>query len=79
MQQSLELSKNINFDEGIGEAAGWMAYLYEQEGKIQQAIDYYNMALSIAKRTGSETGEAVIYGNLAAIYKDQGKIELALS
>lgn len=78
-ERSFQLAKQIKYDEGIGEAAGWLAYLSEQLGQIDKAIDYYQQALIVAKRTKGKKSEATIYGNLAAIYKDQGKIEEALT
>jgi adenylate cyclase len=77
-EASLSLARKINSEEGIGEALGWLAYLHEQQGNIDKALDFYQQSLVIAKSTGSKKSEANIYSNIAAIYKDQGRIEEAL-
>src|SRR4030095_939581 len=38
--QALELSEKINFENGIGSSLGWLAFLYEQQGQINKAIEY---------------------------------------
>ncbi|SCY67649.1 tetratricopeptide repeat protein [Flavobacterium caeni] len=76
--QAETLSKKINYAEGMLNAYGWLAFLYEQEGKIQPALDYYGKALAIARKTNDKKEEGTVLNNLAAIYKDQGKIIEAL-
>lgn len=78
-EQSLHLSESIQFPSGVGEAAGWLAYLYEQQGEIELAIRYNQEALVNAQKCHDHQGEATILGNLAAIYKDRGEIHKALS
>jgi adenylate cyclase len=75
---SLELAEKIKLDEGIGEAQGWLAFLYEQQGEIDSALSYYNKALVIAIKTGSKKSEASILNNIAAIYNDRGRVDEAL-
>jgi len=71
-ESALALSEKINFEEGIGEALGWLAFLNEQQGNINIAIDYYNRSLVLAKKTGSKKSEATIYSNLGIIYNNLG-------
>lgn len=76
--QAKDLSEKIRYDDGMTNAYGWMAYLYEQEGKINLALRYNYKALAIAKKTGNKKDQGTILNNIAAIYKDQGKIIEAL-
>lgn len=77
-EASLALSEKINFEEGMGEALGWLAYLQEQQGNVDLALSYYQKSLQIAIKTGSKKSEATILNNIAAIYNDKGRIEEAL-
>ena len=77
-EASLALAEKINFDEGIGEALGWLAYLHEQQGNISKALDYYNRSLVLAKKTVSKKSESAILNNIAIIYNDRGITDSAL-
>lgn len=76
--QSLRIARDAKWNNGIGEALGWLAYLMEQRGKPDSALVYYSQALELSRLTDSPKGEGVILNNMAAIYKDKGQIEKAL-
>lgn len=77
-KKSLAVSKTAHFNEGIGEALGWLAYLMEQRGKVDSALVYYQEALILADTLDQEKAQGAILNNMAAIYKDKGQIEIAL-
>ena len=62
-----------------GEVEGWLGYLEEQRGHIDQALDHYHRSLAEAEKLRDSSGTATVLNNLAAIYKDQGRIEEALA
>lgn len=78
VQDAHGLAVKSGYDEGIGESTGWLAYLYEQQGEIKKALEYYKESLIIARRVKSRRSEATIYNNIGAIYKDQGLLDSAL-
>lgn len=77
-KQSLQIARTAKWENGVGEALGWLAYLMEQRGKPDSALVYYEEALTIARATKSHSGEGSILNNMAAIYKDKGLTEKAL-
>lgn len=77
-ETSLAIATKTKSDEGTGEAYGWLAYLCEQQGDINKALDYYNKSLQLAIKIKSKRSEAIILNNIAAIYKDRGQIDDAL-
>ncbi|MBI3260597.1 MAG: tetratricopeptide repeat protein, partial [Ignavibacteriae bacterium] len=78
-EEAKQISEKIKYDNGISNSLGWLAFLYEQQGKIDKAIEYYNQSYSIFEKLGKKKDAAICLNNIAAIYKDQGKIDEALS
>lgn len=77
-ENALQLSRKINYQAGIINASGWLAYLFEQQGQISKALEYYQVSLELASQNKSLKDESTILNNIAAIYKDQGRIEESL-
>lgn len=77
--EAKDLSEKINYNDGLLNSYGWLAFLYEQEGKISNALSYYYRALNLSKKIGKKKDQGTILNNIAAIYKDQGKITEALT
>jgi adenylate cyclase len=77
-EQARDISEKTGFETGLINSYGWLAYLYEQTGQIDKAIDYNNRSLALAEKTDSKKDQAVVLNNLAAIYKDLGRIDEAL-
>lgn len=75
---SLAMSTAIQWNSGIGEALGWLAYLMEQRGQIDSALIYYQQSLELTRVVHDRKGEAAVLNNIAAIYKDKGMISEAL-
>ncbi|MEC4867887.1 MAG: tetratricopeptide repeat protein, partial [Jaaginema sp. PMC 1078.18] len=51
---------------------------YNDLGELQQALDYYNQALSIVRAVGDRSGEATTLNNIGVIYSDLGEKQQAL-
>ena len=50
------------------------ARAYHSLGKFQEAIEYFNQHLSIAKEAGDRAGEGIAYGNLGNCLSQPWKI-----
>ena len=72
------LCEKIKDDEGLISALGWLAFLNEQQGKIDEALklNFETLELTIAKQ--DSTNQAAVLNNIAAIYKDKGEIAKSL-
>ena len=77
-EEAKDISEKIKYDNGLVNAYGWLAYLFEQQGQIEKALAYNAKSLAIAEKQGSKKDQASILNNMAAIYKDQGRIDDAL-
>ena len=63
---------------GEGTAYGNLGGAYFSLGKFQEAIEYCNKDLSIAKEVGDRAGEGTAYGNLGSAYYRLGKFQEAI-
>ena len=72
------LAEKIQFSNGLSSAFGWLAYLYEQQGEVDKALEYYFKSLEIFTRLGNKMQLGVCFNNIAAIYKNKGNIPEAL-
>ena len=77
-QKAKAKAEALHFQRGLVDSYGWLAYLFEQEGKIDSALQNYYAAIDIAKQNGFKKDLGTCYNNVAAIYKDQGKVSEAL-
>ena len=63
---------------GEGTAYGNLGNAYRSLGKFQEAIEYHNQCLSIAKEVGDRAGEGTAYSNLGYAYGSLGKFQEAI-
>ena len=54
------------------------AYMLQQHGKMDEALDMYNRGLEIQKQTNDKEGIAYSYNNIATIYQNRGEETKAL-
>ena len=59
-------------------AYGNLGNAYCSLGKFQEAIEYHNQGLSIAKEVGDRAGEGKAYCNLGNAYHSIGKFQEAI-
>jgi len=57
---------------------GSIGNVYRNQGKLEQALESYEAALTIFKEIGNPQGQANALGNIGNVYFDQGKLEQAL-
>ncbi len=77
--EAKNLSEKIKYNNGLTNSYGWLAFLFEQEGEIKEALEFNYKALSLSQKIKNKEDEGTILNNIAAIYKDQGKILDALA
>jgi class 3 adenylate cyclase/Tfp pilus assembly protein PilF len=63
----------------VGEVEGWLGYLAEERGGRAEATAHYRRALDVCIAVNDRKGTATILNNLAAIYKDLGLLDSALT
>lgn len=78
-EQAKTIAEKSNFPKGISNALGFLAYLSEQKGEINRALDYYAKAADFFEKNGDKKDLATCLNNIAAIYKDQGQVDDALN
>ena len=66
LRESLALSLN-----NIG-------YVYNNKGKVKEALDYYSRSLKTYEKTGNKSGIALALNNIGYLYKNKGQIKEAL-
>lgn len=72
------LADSLYYTNGQTVALGWLAYLYEQQGELKKALEYYQISLAIATKSGKKKAIGACLNNMAAIYKDLGNIPEAI-
>jgi serine phosphatase RsbU (regulator of sigma subunit) len=73
-----KMSEEINYQKGKSESYGWLGYLLQQKGDIEDALNYYHKSLEIQKNIQDKYGMATSYNNIGYVYQNQGNIPLAL-
>lgn len=75
---TLDISEKIQFDAGISQSYGWLGYLYNKKGLVEQAIENYNKCLLIYERDNFKPGLAIMLTNLGILYKKNKDYDRAL-
>ncbi|XP_073249719.1 tetratricopeptide repeat protein 28-like [Porites lutea] len=63
---------------GAGRAYGDLGFAYQSLGDSQQAIEYHNQHISIAKEIGDRAAEGCGYGNLGDAYESLSEFQRAI-
>ena len=77
-QKTLELSKEIDYGDGVGEAYGWLGFLESSFSNDSLAIDYYQKSLAISRKQNDIKLIKTNLNNLANIYSAKGDNEKAI-
>jgi tetratricopeptide (TPR) repeat protein len=56
---------------------GNLGGVYQIQGKLDKAIEFYQKSLVINEALGRKEGIAANYGNLGIVYRTQGKLDKA--
>jgi tetratricopeptide (TPR) repeat protein len=63
---------------GLADALNNSAYIYNQQGEIEKALDYFRESLAMREVLQDKQGIANSLNNIGSIYEQQGQIEKAL-
>lgn len=74
-QQTLDLSEQIGYKKGIGNAYNALGLIYMGMQNYPTAFNYYNKSLEIRAAIGDKKGIAGTYNNLGLFYGKQGDFE----
>lgn len=68
----------VNHQEAEAKCLNNVGFIYTNQGKREEAIEYYHLALNIYRHIGSGIGLAGVYNDLGGIYSDINESEIAL-
>jgi len=71
-EKAKKISEKINYLRGKSQSYGWLAYLINQKGDIQKALEYYHKSLKILRLIGNKESIATALNNIGSIYGEQG-------
>ena len=77
-EKALEISREIGYRKGEGNALGNLGLAYNDLGQVQKAIEYHEQALVISKEIGDRQGEGVDLGSLGIAYSRLGQVQKAI-
>lgn len=72
-QRALDLSKDVDFQEGEAHARKTIGVIYQLQGNYSQALEYFLSALKIYEKAKNEKGIAQTLHNVGVIYQNQQK------
>ncbi len=77
-RNALEAYKVISDKKGEGAVLNNMAMIYHNEGKLDQAIQYYQLSLTLRKEVNDLKGIGDSYNNIGNTYADKGNYKEAI-
>ncbi|MBN4066038.1 tetratricopeptide repeat protein, partial [Candidatus Amoebophilus asiaticus] len=72
------LKSKKTFKKGLASAYIGIGFIYDDQGEIEKALEYYFLSLKIQEEIKDKKGMADSYNNIGAIYSNQGEIEKTL-
>ncbi|MCB9195881.1 MAG: tetratricopeptide repeat protein [Flavobacteriales bacterium] len=76
--ESLKIYKEHEHLPGIGLIYNNIGGVYYKKGKVEIALDYYNLSREIKEQVGDKAGHASALSNMANIYFDKGQTDEAI-
>jgi signal transduction histidine kinase/CheY-like chemotaxis protein/Tfp pilus assembly protein PilF len=74
--QSMEISKGINYTDGISYSLSNLGSIYNTTGDMANALDYYHQSLK-ARSAEDKEGKAICYHNIAGIHMSLDELDEA--
>ena len=74
-QQAFSLFDTIGDHVNMTQPLGNLALLDQEEGNLEQALEYFEQALVGYQDIGDKRGEAIVLVNLARLYAQRGDAE----
>lgn len=76
--QAYELASEINYFEGMSDAANRSGNVYYFLKDTTRALEYYRKALELAQTIGNERSKGVIFNNIGALYANVNEFGKAI-
>ncbi|PCH66208.1 MAG: hypothetical protein COC01_08665 [Bacteroidetes bacterium] len=80
--ENLDKSEFLNvqnaFKKGLATAYNNIGTIYNGQGEIEKALEYYLLGMNIQEEIKDKEGVATSYNNIGTFYYNQGKVEKAL-
>jgi tetratricopeptide (TPR) repeat protein/DNA-binding CsgD family transcriptional regulator len=76
--QALELSRELNYKQGMAGAHGELGYAYSVKGEFQQAVSHLDHGIALSRAMGDSIGLVSQLNDLGSVYKTQSEYDQAL-
>lgn len=76
--EAIELGEKLDFKKGITTGYNNTGVGYYQQNKYEEALEWYNKALVMHRKTGNFKGEGYVLSNMGLIYWKQGALPTAV-
>lgn len=77
-KRAMSISEKINYINGRSSSYGWLGYLLESVGDIEQSLEYSYKSLKLYEENGQKREEAYSLNNIGFIHYNQGELDKAL-
>ena len=78
LEEELSRDEELSFKTTLAGAYNNIGYIYDDQGRVVQALDYYHKSLKIREEIDDQLGVAVSLNNIGIIYVNQGEWDFAL-
>lgn len=78
VNEALELSDDLGYDNGIAQSYHTMGGFYYNQGNFRESRDMFTLALEVRTRQGNKTGMAMLYNNIGQVNNQLGESGIAL-
>jgi tetratricopeptide (TPR) repeat protein len=77
-EPALILAQKLGYKKGIAMAANNVGYVFDQNGELSKALEYYQLALKTGNEINDHKLKIAATNNIGYIYNNQGEITKAL-
>lgn len=78
VNEALELSNSIDFENGIAQSYHTMGGFYYNQGNFRKSKELFTSALEVRKGQGNKTAMAMLYNNIGQVNNQLGESGIAL-
>jgi two-component sensor histidine kinase/Tfp pilus assembly protein PilF len=79
LNRNITKSERLSLKKTLAGALNNIGYIYDDQGKVVEALEYYHKSLTIREELDDTLGIAISLNNIGIIYVNQGELDYALS
>jgi serine phosphatase RsbU (regulator of sigma subunit)/tetratricopeptide (TPR) repeat protein len=79
ISEALEISEQINYQEGVSESLGWLSYMYQFNGDYVTSLEFYEKAIAYNRKVDDQYSLALDLLNFGTLLDEIGKEDEALN